>query len=130
MSFLEFDKESKATKQATKPDVAGEEDILFQLASDDYVSDYEDDIHLEDDSDYEESRVAEDDLVTRSTSIWNDYKPKLTTDMAMVACLCSPNPHVIKHTQECSNMHPKVHLAVDHVIEMIDSHDEGPYTRE
>ena len=39
MSFLEFDKESKATKQATRPEVAGEEDILFQLASDDDVSD-------------------------------------------------------------------------------------------
>ena len=64
MAFLEFDKESKATKQVTKPEVAGEEDILFQLTSDDDVSDYEDDVHLEDNSDYEESPAAEDDLVT------------------------------------------------------------------
>jgi hypothetical protein len=64
ISLLAFDKESKATKQATKPEVAEEEDILFQLASDDDVSDFEDDLHLEDVSDYKESPAAEDDLVT------------------------------------------------------------------
>ena len=32
MLFLEFDKESKVNKQAAKPEVASEEDILFQLA--------------------------------------------------------------------------------------------------
>ena len=64
MLFPEFDKESNANKQATKPEVGWEEDILFQLASDDYASDYEDDMHLEDDSDYEENPAAKDDLVT------------------------------------------------------------------
>jgi hypothetical protein len=109
-----------------------EEDILFLLTSDDDVSDDEDGVHLEDDSDYEESPAAEDDLVTRSTSIWNDYKPKLTTDMAMVAYLCSPNPHVIKHTQECSNLNPKVHLVVDRVIErlILTRRDHTPENKE
>ena len=37
--------------------------------------------------------------------------------MAIVVYLCSPNPHVIKHTQERSNLNSKVHLAVDRVIE-------------
>jgi hypothetical protein len=117
--FLEFDKESKANKQVTKPEVAGDEDVLFQLASDDDASDDEEDMHFDDDTDSDDTPVAEDDLVTRSTSIWNCYKPKLTTDLAMVAYLCSPNPHIIKHSQELTNMSPQVHLAVDRVIERL-----------
>ena len=113
MLLLEFDKESKANKQAIKPEVAGEEDVLFQLASDDDVSYYEDDTHLDNHTDYEETPAAEDDLVTQSTSIWNNLKRKLTTQLTIVAYLCSPNPHIIKHSQDLTNMTPEVHLAVD-----------------
>ena len=39
--------------------------------------------------------------------------------MAMVAYLCSPNPHVIKHSKDHNNLNPDVHLMVNSVIEWL-----------
>jgi hypothetical protein len=91
---------------------------LFELASDDDAME-EDATGLDEDTDYEETLVAEDDLVKRTTSIWKDYRPKLTSDLALVAYLCSPIPQIIEHTKDHNNLTPQVRLAVDRLIERL-----------
>ena len=86
---------------------------MFELASDNDDMEEEDDPGLYEDSDYEETPAAEDDLVTQTTSIWKDYRLKLTSDLALVAYLCSPIPQIIEHMKDRNNLTPQVRLAVD-----------------
>jgi hypothetical protein len=106
MLFLEFDKESKANKQATKPEVAGEEDILFQCASDDDVS------HT-----FTMTQIMRKLLQQKMILSLDLFQIRMTTNLTLQQTLQYLHPHVINYCQECSNLNPEVHLAVNQFIE-------------
>ena len=59
-----------------------------------------------DDSDYEEAQAEEDDLMKRTSYIWDNYKARIISNVSRVAYLCYPTPQIIEHTKDSINLTP------------------------
>ena len=58
----------------------------------------EDEDNIEDDANFEVEDDF-DDNVSQAAIVWEHYKPRLLTNGAQAAYLCSPNPTIIVHSK-------------------------------
>ena len=111
--FSEFNIENKMDQRAKsssgeKGDEGNEEDPEFLEELDESAEDKDEGDEFEVGDEYDENQVSRQiqeptDLkqktVSRATAVWEHYKPRLLTNGARVAYLCSPNPTIIAHSE-------------------------------
>ena len=84
------------------------------------VSQHEDDIESDDNSEVEDEFESTDLKVKtfyHATAIWEHYKPWLSTNGARVAYLCYPHPPIIAHS--VAHKDPLNNIAVEEFIRMV-----------
>ena len=82
----------------------------------------EDEDNIKDDDDFEveeelDPTKLQTKTVTNATSIWKHYKPRLLTNGARVAYLCSPHPAIIAHSE--AHKDPLSNIAVEELIRRV-----------
>ena len=82
------------SKETVSEGEIGEEQEEESVDEDD-IEDDEEDFEVEEESDPMELQAK---TVANATSIWEHYKPRLLTNGARVAYLCSPHPTIIAHS--------------------------------
>lgn len=129
--FSEFNKENKIDQHA-KSSVSGkgfevdEEDPKFleDLHESDEEEEEGDDFEVGDE--YDENLVScqnqeptnlTQKTVSCATAVWEHYKPRLLTNGARVAYLCSSNPTIIAHSE--ANKDALNHIAVEEFIKRV-----------
>jgi hypothetical protein len=129
--FSEFNKENKMDQRAKsssgeKGDEGNEEDPEFLEELDESAEDEDEGDEFEVGDEYDENQVSRQiqeptDLkqktVSRATAVWEHYKPRLLTNGARVAYLCSPNPTIIAHSE--ANKDAFNHIAVEEFIKRV-----------
>ena len=64
-----------------------------------------------------ESTNLKEKTVSHATAIWEHYKPRLLTNGARVAYLCSPHPAIITHSE--AHKDPMNNIAVEEFIRRV-----------
>jgi hypothetical protein len=86
-------------------------------------SEDEDDDNFEVEDEFDENEVShptqeptdlKEKTVSHATAVWEHYKPRLLTNGARVAYLCSPNPTLIAHSE--AHKDPLNNIAVEEFI--------------
>ncbi len=131
--FSEFNKENKIDQHA-KSSVSGkgfevdEEDPKFleDLNESDEEEEEEEGDDFEVGDEYDNNRVScqnqeptnlTQKTVSCATAVWEHYKPRLLTNGARVAYLCSSNPTIIAHSE--ANKDALNHIAVEEFIKRV-----------
>ena len=115
-----FNKENKMDKQANNERASEAENDISEIIDNLEVSQDEDDIESDDNSEVEDEFESTDLKVKtfyHATAIWEHYKPWLSTNCARVAYLCSPHPPIIAHY--VAHKDPSNIIAVDEFIRMV-----------
>ena len=97
----------------------GENNISEIIENLDELED-EDDIEGDDNFEVEDefdSTCLKEKTVSGATAIWEHYKPRLLTNGARVAYLCSPNPVIIAHSE--ANKDPLNNIALEEFIRRV-----------
>ena len=101
-----------------------EEDFLEELSENDdddnelqLLGENDDDVSLT--SELSESTDEAEKSVRHAMTIWQHYRPRLVSNVARVAYLCSPHPFIIAHTEDIANKDPKNAIAVEQFIERV-----------
>ena len=92
----------------------GEEQEEESVDGEDLDDDEEEDCEVEGESDPVELQAK---TVANATSIWEHYKPRLLTNGARVAYLCSPHPTIIAHSE--AHKDPMNNIAVEEFIKRV-----------
>ena len=109
--FSEFNKENKMDQCAKsssgeKGDEGNEKDPEFLEELDESEEDQDEGDQFEVGDEYDENQVfcqfqeptdLKQKTVSHATAVWEHYKPRLLTNGARVAYMCSPNPTIIAH---------------------------------
>lgn len=120
----EFNSENKLDSTASRlpmKDVVreddAEEDFLEELSENDdddnelqLLGENDDDVSLT--SEPSESTDEAEKSVRHAMTIWQHYRPRLVTNVARVAYLCSPHPLIIAHTEDIANKDPENAITV------------------
>jgi hypothetical protein len=101
------------SKETVSEGEIGEEQEEESVDEDD-IEDDEEDFEVEEESDPMELQAK---TVANATSIWEHYKPRLLTNGARVAYLCSPHPTIIAHSE--AHKDPMNNIAVEEFIKRV-----------
>ncbi len=101
------------SKETVSEGEIGEEQEEESVDEDD-IEDDEEDFEVEEESDPMELQAK---TVANATSIWEHYKPRLLTNGARVAYLCSPHPTIIAHSE--AHKDPTNNIAVEEFIKRV-----------
>ncbi len=91
-------------------------EIIENLDESEDEDDIEGDDNFEVEDDFD-STYLKDKTVSGATAIWEHYKPRLLTNGARVAYLCSPNPVIIAHSE--ANKDPLNNIALEEFIRRV-----------